>query len=455
MDFGASLKYLYSLGHEVLAAKLGLDSISMLLEKLGRPDRSFKSLIVAGTNGKGSVAAMIDSIARAAGHHCALLTSPHLVRIQERMRVNGREIAEADFARLASTVREASEALVGDGEMDAPPTFFEQITAIALCYFRECAAELAVLEVGLGGRLDATNAVDRIASVVTTIDFDHQNLLGNTIEEIAGEKAAIIVPGTRAVIGRQQREAANEVLMRRCLETGVLPVFVNQPTAVGTSDFGHVTFDYESCRANYARIMPGLRGRHQADNAGAAIEAAELLNDAGLPLSRVEIIKGLREVSWPGRLELIDDRPRILLDGAHNPAGARALRAYLDEFWSGPITLLFGAMSDKDVDGMAAELFDAARTVVLTRVRDARAPSAARASLTRVRDARAADGARLGKSALNSSRNVIFTETVRQALSWARSVTPPDGLVCVAGSLHLVGEVKRLFDEANSQTAVI
>lgn len=439
MNYRESLKYLYSLGHEVLAAKFGLKSITLLLEKLGHPEREFKSVIVAGTNGKGSVAAMIDSIARAAGHRCALFTSPHLIRIQERIRFKGTEIKESDFARLASLVRDVSEDLVASGELTATPTFFEQVAAIALCWFRECKTELAVLEVGLGGRLDATNAVDRIVSVITSLDIDHQHILGDTIEQIAGEKAAIIVPGARAVIGRQYYRAASEVLMRRCLETGVLPVFANEPAAIEASDFGRVAFDYESSQTNYSRIRPGLLGRHQADNAAAAIEAAELLNESGFPILREAVIKGLRDASWPGRLELIDDRPMVLLDGAHNPAGARALRAYLDEFWRCPIALVFGAMNDKDIDRMAAELFDVARTIVLTRVRDSRA----------------ADTARLGVPALRSSRNVIFAETVRQALSWARSVTPPDGLICVAGSLHLVGEVKRLLEEADSQSAVM
>lgn len=439
MDFATSVRYLYSLGHEVLAAKFGLDSIGLLLEKLGHPERSFKTLIVAGTNGKGSVAAMIESIARAAGHRSALFTSPHLVRIQERIRFRGREITEADFARLASMVRVAGEYLEAAGKLAAPPTFFEQVTAIALCHFRDCAAELAILEVGLGGRLDATNAVDRIVSVVTSIDLDHQQILGSTIEQIAGEKAAIIVPGTRAVIGRQDNQAASEVLMRRCLETDVLPVFANEPMVVETDNLGGVIFDYDSSLSHYERVTPGLRGRHQADNAAAAIEAAELLNESGFRISSEAIISGLRDVSWPGRLELIEDRPNILLDGAHNAAGARALRKYLDEFWHVPITLVFGAMNDKDIDRMAAVLFDAARTIVLTRVRDSRA----------------ADIARLGTAALRSSRNVIFAETVKQALSWARSVTPADGLMCVAGSLLLVGEVKRLMEEADSQTALI
>src|SRR6266404_93898 len=368
MNYEESLRYLYALGHEVLAAKYGLENITLLLEKLDNPERSFKSVIVAGTNGKGSVAAMIDSIARAAGHRCALFTSPHLVRIEERVQVDGEDIGESDFARLASRVRESSEELVALGRLEAAPTFFEQVAAIALSYFQESGAALAVLEAGLGGRLDATNAVDRVLSVVTSIDLDHQNILGNTIEEIAGEKAAIIVPGARALIGRQTHQSAVEVLMRRCLETSVLPIFANAPAQVEAGERGRLTFDYESSHTFYAGVALGLLGRHQVDNAAAAIEAAEILNESGFAVTRENIIEGLRDVRWPGRLEMIEDHPSVLLDGAHNPAGARALRAYLDEFWPGAITLLFGAMGDKDIDRMAGELFDAARTVVLTRV---------------------------------------------------------------------------------------
>ena len=430
MDYSESISYLYGLGHEVLAAKYGLESTRRLLEKLDRPDLSFQSLIIAGTNGKGSVAAMIESITRASGIQTALYTSPHLVNIEERARVNGINISADEFARQATEVRGAAQSLVAEGKLAALPTFFEHMTAIALSHFRERGAQLAILEVGLGGRLDATNAVDALCAVVTQIDFDHQNILGNTIAEIAAEKAAIIKPGARAVIGRQRHQLAADVLMRRCLETNVLPVFANEPAAVSISDYGRTTFDYESGRSNYSRIMVGLRGRHQAENAVAAIETAELLSDLGFAVKRGAIIKGLRTVQWPGRLELIDDRPSILLDGAHNPGGARALRAYLEEVWNGPVTLLFGAMSDKDITGMAAELFPTAKTIVLTRVKDSRA----------------ATNTKLGSSALGGTRNVIFTESVAQAVSWARSVTPPEGLICVAGSLHLVGEVKRILE---------
>jgi dihydrofolate synthase/folylpolyglutamate synthase len=439
MDYAESIRYLYSLGHEVLAAKYRLESERLLLGRLHDPHRAFKSVLVAGTNGKGSVAAMIESVAREAGHRTALYTSPHLVRLQERMRVAGLEVSEVELARLVTDVREASEALVRDGELETVPTFFEQVTAAALLHFQRSEVELAVLEVGLGGRLDATNAIERVLSVVTTIDFDHQQVLGGTIAEIAGEKAAIIVPGARAVIGRQLHQGATDALMRRCLEVNVLPVFANEPVDLSASDYGRLTFDYESGRSSYRRIMLGLRGRHQADNAAAAIEACEALDELGFKIPRESVVLGLREVSWPGRLEWIDSVPPLLLDGAHNPSGARSLREFLNEFWEGPLTLVFGAMADKDIDGMAAALFDLATTVVLTRVRDSRA----------------AVGPRLGKPALARPANVIFTETVRQALSWARSVTPREGLIVVAGSLHLVGEVKRVIDGEDSQSAAM
>jgi dihydrofolate synthase/folylpolyglutamate synthase len=435
MDYSQTLHYLSSLGNEVLTAKLGLENIHTLLERLGRPDRNLKTIIVAGTNGKGSVSAMIDSILRAAGHRCALYTSPHLVNIEERIRVGGQEISSTDFARLATEVRQASEYLFQEKQLPTLPTYFEQMTAIALCYFSESAVEAAVLEVGLGGRLDATNAVDRILSVVTSIDYDHQGLLGNTIFDITNEKAGVIQNGARAVIGRQRYQIATDVLMRRCLTEKSLPVFANAPTNINFSDTGRMTFDYESATGHYSRVLLGLRGRHQAENAASAIEAAEVLNEIGIRVTREAIVKGLRQAHWPGRLELIDDRPAILLDGAHNPAGARALRAYLEETCRRHITLIFGAMNDKDIDGMTSELYEVAQSIVLTQIPGMRSASSAR----------------LAKSALDTSHNVIFTETVHQALSWARSVTPPDGIICVAGSLYLVGEVKRLMAEEDRQ----
>ena len=439
MDFNQSVSYLYSLGHEFLAAKFGLDGVRFLLDRLGHPEQRFPSVIIAGTNGKGSVAAMLESIARAAGLRTALYTSPHLIRITERLRVGGQDIGEPAFARLASRIRDAGDALVAEKKLAAPPAFFEQMTAMALTWFEEQKVELAILEVGLGGRLDSTNVVEPALAVVTTIDLDHQKILGDTIGQIAHEKAAVIKPGGRAVIGRQRHDAATNVLMRRCLEVNVLPVFANEPLNLSANETGRLSFEYESTKSNYSAVTLGLRGRHQAQNAAAAIEAAECLAEMGFRINREAIIKGLRTASWPGRLEWIEDRPPILLDGAHNVAGARALRAYLDEFWRGDVTLIFGAMSDKDIDGMARALFGAARTIVLTSVSDPRG----------------AGGPRLAQAALGTSNNVVFTETVQQALSWARSMTPAEGLICVAGSLYLVGAVKSLLEDEDSQGVLL
>lgn len=435
MDYAESLDYLYGLGHEVLAAKYGLEGIGILLNRIGRPETAFKSVLVAGTNGKGSTAAMIESIARSAGHRTALYTSPHLVRIEERLRVAGSEISDEEFARLATTVRAASEELVAAGELEKVPTFFEQVTAIALAFFREKRVELATLEVGLGGRLDATNRVTPLVSVITALGLDHQNILGGDIAQIAAEKAAIIKAGSAAVISKQYDRCASEVLMQRCIDVGVLPVFANEPSNIRATSDGRLTFDYESSATVYRGIELGLPGRHQLHNAAAAIEAVEILKRQGLELPMNAVSRGLSAVEWPGRLEFLSGRPGMLLDGAHNCDGARSLRTYLDEFWKGPVTLVFGAMADKDIEGMAAALFGVARTIVLTRARDPRS----------------ATGAQIGKYALDASCNVIFTESVAKAVSWARALTPPDGLVCVAGSLHLVGEVKSLLEKEDEQ----
>ncbi|MGH9763986.1 MAG: bifunctional folylpolyglutamate synthase/dihydrofolate synthase, partial [Blastocatellia bacterium] len=430
---------LYSLGHEVQSAKFRLETIQTLLAELDNPQKSFDSVIVAGTNGKGSTAAMIESVARRAGHKTGLYTSPHLVRIEERMQVVGREISEESFARHATLVRTAAETLVARGQFESVPTFFEQVTAIAFSFFRDASVGLAILEVGLGGRLDATNVVDPLVAVITAIDYDHQEILGSEITQIAAEKAAVIKPGSRAVIAKQGHPAALEVLMQRCIEVDVLPVFAGDVTNVTASRDGRASFDYESSKNKYTSIRLGLRGLHQIENATAAIEALEILSDCGYGFDREALIRGLNSVQWPGRLELTDTVPALLLDGAHNRSGAHRLREFLDQFLGRPVTLIFGAMADKDIAGMASELFPAARTIVLTRVQDSRA----------------ATGATIGETALEGPRNVIFTETVKQALSWARSVTGKDELIVVAGSLHLVGDIKRLLEAEDEQSAFI
>jgi dihydrofolate synthase/folylpolyglutamate synthase len=425
-SYDEAIEYLYGLGNEVAAMKLGLESVSLLLARLGDPHRRFPSAIVAGTNGKGSTAAILESIARRAGLKTGLYTSPHLVSIEERIRISGVPIARDRFAAHAARVRDAAEALVDEGHLAAPPTFFEQMTAIAFLELAGRSVDLAVLEVGLGGRLDATNVVDPLVAVVTSIALDHQQYLGDTLAEIAAEKAAVIKPGAAAVIAHQEVEAL-EPLMQRCLETDVLPVFAGEPE-VHQSENGRFTFSYETEEDRYERVSLGLRGRHQIENALVAIHAAEALRRAGLGIPRGAILEGLASAEWPGRLELHLGAPPVLLDGAHNPAGARALRAYLDEFCHCPLTLVFGVMEDKEVVEIAAELFPAARTVVLTR------PDTPRA----------ADPARLAgllPPAGGGARPVV-ARAIGEALSYAYGVTPRDGLICVAGSLYLVGEAK-------------
>ncbi len=419
MNFGEAVQYLLSLGHETLAIKLGLRNTELLLNALDDPERAFPSVQIAGTNGKGSTAAMLDSICRAAGIKCGLYTSPHLVSITERIRISGVEITRDDFAACASVVREASEQLVRDKRIEALPTFFEQLTTIALLAFRNAGVEWAILETGLGGRLDSTTAANASVVAITPIAMDHEEYLGHTLASIAAEKAAIIRPGVKAVIAKQQPEAL-EVLAARCEETGVTPVFENgEHTIEETTRGGRfcVTFDNR-----YERVELGLRGRHQIQNAAVAIRVAELLR-----IPATAIVTGIETATHPGRLELVPHKPPFLLDGAHNPAGCQSLRDYLDEFAPGPLTLVFGAMRDKRLDQIGEILFPVARLLILTPVENPR--SASIEMLQPIAD-RFANG------------NVVAAQSSAEALSIATEKTPPNGLICVAGSLYLIGELR-------------
>jgi dihydrofolate synthase/folylpolyglutamate synthase len=315
MDFEQSVKYLLSLGHETLTIKLGLRNTELLFKGLDNPERAFPSVQIAGTNGKGSTAVMLDSICRAAGIKSGLYTSPHLVSITERISISGTQITQEEFAACVTTVAEVS------AQLEALPTFFEQLTVAALLAFRNAGIALAILETGLGGRLDSTTAAKASIVAITPIAMDHEEYLGNTLERIAAEKAAIIRPGVRAVIAKQD-PVALDVLLRRCEETGVTPI-------LATDMHG------------YEGVRLALRGRHQIENAAVAIRLAELLN-----IPEPAIVTGLETATHPGRLELIEHKPAFLIDGAHNHAGAKTLRNYLDESASHPLTLVFGAMRD-------------------------------------------------------------------------------------------------------------
>jgi dihydrofolate synthase/folylpolyglutamate synthase len=431
--FDEALQYLLSLGHETLAIKLGLTNTERLLEALGSPQRSFPSVQIAGTNGKGSTAVMLEAVARAAGIKIGLYTSPHLVQITERIRINGQEISREDFAHLTQRVRVSAEALLDEGKLESPLTFFEHLTAIALLAFSEARVQLAILETGLGGRLDATTVAQAEIVALTPIALDHQEYLGETLSEIAAEKAAIIRPGVRAVVAPQAPEALDRIL-KRCADCGVWPSLdACEVKMLGADESGRVRATFRTSEGSYDNVLLGLRGRHQTTNAALAIALAEALRERGFSIPREAIIAGLETSVHPGRLELYDEQqPAILFDGAHNAAGARALRDFLDEFIKEPITLLFGAMRDKDLTAIAATVFPIAQHLVLTE------PSNPRAATLETL-------ARLVPHGFDSSR-ITLAPSAREALSAARAQTPPGGIICVTGSLYLIGEVRQISD---------
>ncbi len=427
MNFKEAIEYLLSLGHETLAIKLGLRNPTLLFEALDNPQQSFQSVQIAGTNGKGSTAVILESICRTAAISTGLYTSPHLISVTERIRINGREISEAEFAKLATRVREAAERLLDQNELETPPTFFEQVTAVALLAFKEAGIELAILETGLGGRLDATTVAGATIVGITPIALDHQEYLGETLAEIAGEKAAIIRPGATAVVATQE-PAALEVILRRCAETGVEPDMDECKTTVeDVTDDGRCRVAFETPQARYNHVLLGLRGRHQLTNAAVAIRLAEILTAHDFRISEANIVEGLEKARHPGRLELFDGTPRILLDGAHNPPGAAALRAYLDEFVSSPLTIVFGAMKDKRLAEIAAILFPAAGHLIFTRPDNPRAADV--------------DDLKRLAEAIDYRDRVTPTRSVAEAMAMAKELTPSEGTICVTGSLYLVGEV--------------
>lgn len=431
MLFDEALQYLLSLGHETLAIKLGLANTESLLEALGKPQNAFSKIQIAGTNGKGSTAVMLDAISRASCIKTALYTSPHLISITERMRFGGEEISRRDFASLTAKVRDAAIRLRESGALPALPTFFEHLTVMFLLACVDAWTELAILETGLGGRLDATTAAQAEVVAITPLAIDHREYLGNTLEEIASEKAAIIRPGTACVIAPQEIEALR-VIEKRCQATGVVPRFAGSGIEVlGATESGHLRVTFETEEDLYEDVTLGLRGRHQAVNASVAIGLAEVLRARGFSISRASIVEGIRSAKHAGRLELWEGAPSILFDGAHNAASASALLDYLREFVKAPVTLIFSAMRDKELEKMAALLFPQAQHLILTEMKNPRA-----ANLETLR--------RAVPQNFDSGR-ITFAESPADAVRLAINRTPPDGLIAITGSLYLVGEIRRLL----------
>jgi len=435
VNFAEAEAYLYSLGNEVETMKLGLENITTLLSVLGDPQTNYKKIQVAGTNGKGSVCAFLDSICGEAGIRRGLYTSPHLISITERIRIDGVDISEGEFARLATRVRETSEKLVREGRWERVPTYFEQVTAMALLAFAEAEVELAILETGLGGRYDAVTAAKAEIAAVTRIDLDHQEYLGDTIEKIAAEKAAIINEGSTVVLTHQDKRV-ERVLTGRCQEVGVEPVWASNDIQIKDepSLLPVLSGSIHTEKENYASLeFWNMLGRHQFENASTAIALSEILTeilrDFRFVLTKDQIVYGLESASHPGRLEYFQG---VLLDGSHNAGGAKALREFLDETERRPITLVFGAMRDKTVTEIAEILWPRAENIILTQ------PSNSRAMTTDelvafIPESIAAD-------------RIYKTNSVDEAIERAKEIATPDGLILVTGSLYLVGEVKKLLN---------
>ncbi len=431
MTYPDAVRYLLSLLGDIRGANFGLQRMSALMQRLGNPQRAYRVAHIAGTNGKGSTAAMIEAGLRAAGHTTGLYTSPHLMRFNERLRINGAESGDEPFAAAVEEVRAANEWLAAHKGLQAHPTFFESVTAVAFCGFRRAAVEWGVIEVGLGGRLDATNVVDPEVAVITPIALDHEAFLGKSGASIAAEKAGILKPGCRAVFAPQTAQAA-AVLDARAAELGI-PV-----ARVGVDWRAERISDERGCYRFTARRADGfhfdatlaLAGAHQVDNALAAIAALDLL---GVPPDA--IAAGLAAVRWPGRLQSVAGAPEILLDAAHNPAGARVLAAFLSKHRAGRrVHLIYGTSRDKAVDEVAGLLFPCAHRVILTRANVPRSLSPA--TLLGIVD---------------HHHDAIEVEpTLALALERAQREAAPDDVIVIAGSVFLVGEALGLLQSVES-----
>jgi dihydrofolate synthase/folylpolyglutamate synthase len=406
---------------EQIGIKLGLDQIRALVERLGRPDRAFPSVVVAGTNGKGSVTAMVERGLRAAGLRTGRYTSPHLVTLEERFAIDGRDIAPGVFDAAARRVLAAAAAL------PAPPSFFEATTALALDVFREAQVDVAVLEVGLGGRLDATNVVSSIAVAITAVDFDHEAFLGHTIEAIAREKAGVIKPDGVVVLAPNP-PAVDAIVSNTCDALGARLLRATGAVVESvTLEAGQAIVTVTTPRRRYEALRLGLRGRHQIDNARTAIRLLEALDEAGrFKVDEAAVRAAVEDVVWPGRLELVEGaRGEILIDGAHNPSGARALAAYVLETYTRRLPFVVAIMRDKPVDAIVAALAPAASSLICT------APSTPRAATP---DELAAAVSRVAPDVPVSTEADPMAAIDRAAAGGSP--------VVVAGSLYLAGHVR-------------
>lgn len=440
MNYNESVRYLLTLGRELAspqqarAAKFDLHNIRVICERMGHPERAYSSAHIAGTNGKGSTAAMLASILQASGMRCGLYTSPHLLRINERIRLNGMEISDQEFADTFTRVHTVIEELLTSGTLSAHPTYFECVTAMAFDFFARASADFAVIEVGMGGRLDSTNVIVPEVAVITQIDFDHENFLGHSIAEIAAEKAGIIKPDAW-VVSAAENPIAKQIILDRAEEQRARLLEIDESCSVSHLRVHDGFYSFELASSDEPnRSKPGLQiamslaGRFQVRNAVTAIAAARLLAQRGFAITPESIIGGIESVRWPGRLERLQIRPDVYLDGTHNPAGARELLDFWKEHLAGRrIHLIYGAMRDKAIDEVAGLLFPRATTVILTQSPQPRSLSAE--TLFQM-----------------TSHLADPAEVIREpgaALEHAIEIALPEDVIFATGSLYLVGDLRR------------
>jgi dihydrofolate synthase/folylpolyglutamate synthase len=447
MSYENAVASMFALGHELTQTpshKFDLAHMCALLRAMKNPEREFPSVLIAGTNGKGSTAATLASILRASGLKTGLYTSPHLIRINERIRVNAEEIGDDDFAGLHREVDRVAERLVEQRELPWHPSFFEMMTAIAFAHFARKRVEIAVLEVGMGGRLDATNVVEPLVSVITDISLDHQKFLGNTVGEIAREKVGIIRPGAIVVTLPQQPEA-NDVIGNTILDLGARGVSAVEyvpPVSPGSTDYRIPNAGKTAGSSRYPLHVMGkqiqvetpLAGRHQLRNVALAVAAAEELAKQGFAgITPDSIERGIRETYWPGRFQMLPahaDWPEIVFDVAHNPAGAWALRSALSERYDDrPLIFVFGAMRDKAISEMTEILF----------------PLADRVIAARPGNPRSASPEEIQRAGSRTGTEIEPVLEVEHALERARKYARPESVIVVTGSIYLVGEAMQIL----------
>lgn len=417
-----SLDYLYGL--QKFGIKFGLNSTTRILEKIGDPHQGLRCIHVAGTNGKGSTAAMLSSVLRRCGFRTGLYTSPHLVRFTERFRIDDREVSVRRILDVFQKIRRVLDEV-------EPPTFFEMVTAMGLLYFAEEKVDWAVMEVGMGGRLDATNVITPKVSVITNVSLEHQEYLGNTVAAIAREKAGIVKNGVPVITGVSQPTALG-VVKAECLRREAPLYCLGKDFRVRRNS--DLTFRYKGMKRHGPSLRLNLVGHHQVRNAGLALASLEVLDrDGHVAWNPSAIAEGLASVHWPARLEILDRQPLVILDGAHNPNGAEALkRAIEEDFAHRRVHLVLGIMADKDIAGMLKRLLPIADTAVFTQPRYARA----------------ANPERLRELAGPYLKHYEIISEPALAIERARSLAGPDDLICITGSLYFAGEVKEIFGEA-------